>query len=138
MISSRCFIVIAWSTFATMALAQAAPVEVPLNIPYALVRAQLAERVFIEPKETLHALSDASGCNKLKLSAPRVEGAPAGGMRVAMQVEARGGTPVPGGACLLPFSWQGTVVLRGDARVADSPTAIAVRRVESGTRVASG
>jgi hypothetical protein len=118
--------------------AHGAPVEVPLNIPYALVRAQLAERVFIEPQETLHALSDASGCNKLKLSAPKVEGAPAGGMQVAMQVEARGGTPVPGGACLLPFRWSGTVILRESARVADSPTAIAFRIVDSDIRDASG
>jgi len=118
--------------------AEGAPVEVPLNIPYALVRAQLAERVFIEPNETLHALSDASGCNRLKLSAPRVEGAPAGGMQVAMQVEARGGTPVPGGSCLLPFTWQGTVILRESARVANTPTAIAFRIIDSDIRDPSG
>ena len=122
------------------AATRAAPtsVEVPLNIPYALVRAQLAERVFIEPRESLHALSDASGCNKLKLSAPEVDGAAAGGMQVAMRVEARGGTPVPGGACLLPFTWQGRVILRESARVADSPTAIAFRIVDSDIRDESG
>ncbi|MCC6706471.1 MAG: lytic transglycosylase domain-containing protein [Gammaproteobacteria bacterium] len=131
---------IAWLLCAVAMTTQAAPttVEVPLNIPYALVRAQLAERVFIEPEETLHALSDASGCNKLKLSAPTVEGAAAGGMQVAMQVEARGGTPVPGGACLLPFSWSGRLILRESARVADSPTAIAFRIVDSDIRDESG
>jgi hypothetical protein len=119
---------------------RAAPttVEVPLNIPYALVRAQLAERVFIEPEESLHALSDASGCNKLKLSAPKVEGAAAGGMQVAMRVDARGGTPMPGGACLLPFTWRGQVILRESARVGDSPTAIAFRIVDSDIRDESG
>lgn len=123
---------------AVSAWAAPTPVEVPLNIPYALVRAQLAERVFIEPLETLHALSDTSGCNRLKLSAPKVEGAPAGGMQVTMQVEARGGTPVPGGACLLPFTWVGTVILRESARVGASPTAIAFRIVDSDLRDASG
>ena len=113
-------------------------IEVPLNVPYSLVRAQLAERVFIEPQETLRALSDASGCNKLKLSAPTVDGAPAGGMQVAMQIEARGGTPMPGGACLLPFTWRGTVILRESARPAESQTAIAFRIVDSDIRDQSG
>lgn len=131
---------IAWLLGAVPMTTPAAPttVEVPLNIPYALVRAQLAERVFIEPDETLHALSDASGCNKLKLSAPKVEGAAAGGMQVAMQVQARGGTPVPGGACLLPFTWSGRLILRESARVGDSPTAIAFRIVDSDIRDESG
>ena len=100
---SRALLALLLSYLALPVWAAPTPVEVPLNIPYALVRAQLAERVFIEPKETLHALSDASGCNKLKLSAPKIEGAAAGGMQVAMHLEGRGGTPVPAGACLLPF-----------------------------------
>ncbi|MBK6661088.1 MAG: hypothetical protein IPG43_24445 [Proteobacteria bacterium] len=94
--------------------------------------------MFIEPEESLHALSDASGCNKLKLSAPKVEGAAAAGMQVAMRVDARGGTPMPGGACLLPFTWRGQVILRESARVGDSPTAIAFRIVDSDIRDESG
>ena len=111
-------------------LAFATEVTLPLSIPYALVRAQLAERVFIEPHETLHAVSDASGCNNLKLSAPRVEGASQGGVRIAMRVDARGGTPVAS-ACVLPFTWSGVIELRESAYVGNTPTAIAFRIVDS-------
>ena len=128
--ASRALSTVLLSCIALSVWAAPTSVEVPLNIPYALVRAQLAERIFIEPQETLHALSDASGCNKLKLAAPTVEGAAAGGMQVAMQVEARGGTPVPGGACLLPFSWTGTVILRESAR-ASAPHPLPLHFVSS-------
>lgn len=106
--------------------ASATDVTLPLAIPYGMVRAQLAERVFIEPKESLHALSDASGCNKLKLSAPRVEAAPQGELRITLRVDARGGTPVAS-ACVLPFTWSGVIELRESAYVGNPPSAIAFR-----------
>lgn len=113
-----------------LATPAAATVDVPVAIPYALVRNALAERVFVEPGERVQVLTDKSRCNSLVLSAPRIEGSGDGFMRVLVRMEARGGTPV-GTSCMLPFDWKGTIELRESAFIADIPQAVAFRIIDS-------
>ena len=111
--------------------------ELPLSIPYALVRNQLAERVFAGPGESVQILRDDSTCNRLSISTPQVTGTALGRVHVTVRVEAHGGTPIAS-YCVLPFSWDGVVELSEQAYVGNTASAIAFRIVDSNILDAQG
>ncbi len=114
-----------------------ATVEVPVNIPYVLVRNALAERIFTQADESIQVLTDSSRCNSLVLSQPRIESSGDGYMRVLVRLVAHGGTPL-GQSCILPFDWAGTIELRETAFIAAEPYAVAFRIADSNLLDESG
>ncbi len=97
------------------------PLSVPVTLDYALVERALTEHVFVEPGQRARLLGTPEGCNELVAARPRVAAAEDGRVRVLLDLEARGGTPL-GARCLLPFSWRGQLELFETARFGEVPT----------------
>lgn len=88
-------------------LADAKPVDLPLDLPHAFVEAMLKSQVYTGPAGTATPLDDGSGCNYLVLRDPKVDTDKAL-LRVRSRGEARIGQAF-GGQCLVIFTWSGIV-----------------------------
>lgn len=97
------------------------PLSVPVTLDYALVERALTEHVFVEPGQRARVLGTPDSCNELVAARPRVAAAEDGRLRVLLDLEARGGTPL-GTRCVLPFSWRGEIELFESARFGEVPT----------------
>jgi hypothetical protein len=87
--------------------APAREVTIPLRVSYALLHQLLFEQIYIEPEGTAQVWSDATGCNFLTLSDPRVS-EQSGRIRTLSAGVGRIGTPV-GKGCLTLVDWKGAV-----------------------------
>lgn len=108
----------------------AAPVELPVNLDYALVSDALSRQIFQGSGGQAELLRDNRGCNQLTLSEPRVSGTDTGLLRLTTRVSARVGTPV-GGRCLLPFAWNGRIETFKEALVAPGSGRVTFRVTDS-------
>lgn len=88
-------------------LADAKPVDLPLDIPHRFVEAMLKSQVFKGPGGTATPLDDGSGCNYLVLRDPHAD-TDKQLLRVRSRGEARVGRAF-GDQCLVVFSWTGIV-----------------------------
>ncbi len=106
---------------ATLGASPPLPLSVPVTLDYALIERALTEHVFVEPGQRARVLGTPDGCNELVAARPRVAAAEDGRLRVLLDLEARGGTPL-GTRCLLPFSWRGQLEVFESARFGEVPT----------------
>lgn len=108
----------------------AATVEVPVSLDYRIVEEALAQQVFTGPEHTAEVFSDASGCNALILSNPRVSGGEGERLVLVTDMRASVGTPMLG-KCRFAKTWDGVVETVQTAEVSSGRSAVAFRVVES-------
>jgi len=111
--------------------------ELPLTIPYAMVRQALADSLFQGPGAELELVRDNRGCNHVRIGAPRLAAGAPGELLLTLDIKVRGGTPLAD-LCLLPFTWQGRVEVREEVYIGLAPTALAFRVREARLRTAEG
>lgn len=108
----------------------AAPIELPVNLDYAVVSDALERQVFQGPEGNAELFRDSNDCNYLMLHEPRVEGTDNGLVRLTTGVRARAGTPV-GGRCMLPFAWNGSIETFKEALVEPGSGRVSFRVIDS-------
>ena len=113
------------------------PLSVPVTLDYALIERALTEHVFVEPGQRARVLGTSRGCNELVAARPRVTAAEDGRLRVLLDLEARGGTPL-GTRCVLPFTWRGQLELFESARFGEVPTRLEFHVTDSRLAADSG
>ncbi|MCP5199029.1 MAG: lytic transglycosylase domain-containing protein [Gammaproteobacteria bacterium] len=123
-------VLLALLVLSARAAAATTPVTVPVTLPYALLERALAEHVFATADGRLEVLRDGQACNRLVLARPRVAAQGDGRVRVTLDVEAHGGSPL-GTRCLLPFTWHGTLDLVETPFLEAAPLRIGFRVTDS-------
>lgn len=114
----------------SQAAAAPVPVNIPVGLEYGLIEQALREHLFSGAGASLTVSQDASGCNRLAVAEPRVAASGDGRVAVTLDVTLRGGTPVAG-RCVLPFAWDGSVVLIETPTFAGTPDKLAFRITDS-------
>ena len=122
------FVVAPW--MGSPAAAAPLPVNVPVGLEYTLIEQALREHLFTGDGASLTVTEDPSACNRLTVAEPRVAASGDGRVAVTLDVALRGGTPVAG-RCVLPFAWNGTVVLIETPTFRDVPGKLAFHITDS-------
>jgi len=110
--------------------APAAMLEIPVALDYRIVEQALGEQVFSGPGGTAEVYADATRCNTLVLSEPRVEGADDGRVRLLTSLRAHAGTPLFG-RCWFAKSWSGLIETVQTAQVTPEASGVSFRVVDS-------
>jgi hypothetical protein len=86
----------------------ASELSVPVTLDYRILDRALNEQLLPGVGRSAELLTDSSGCNSLRLSNPRIEGADSGLVRIRTRISTRTGIPA-GDRCMLPLEWNGVV-----------------------------
>lgn len=121
-------LVLGWSLAAPGAIA--GQIALPLSLDYGLLGNVLRDQVLGASRDSAEVYADQSGCNRLAISNPRVQGAEAGRVRILVDARANIGTPVSQ-SCALPINWDGTLELIEEAYIEADKATIAFRVVDS-------
>ena len=88
---------------------RAESLRLPLTVDLPLLRTLIVQQAYPIPGEKASILNMGQGCNQIALLSPRVS-VDQGYLRYQTGVAIKWGTPVMG-ACVTPFTWEGSVVL---------------------------
>jgi len=127
-----CALALALAASATLAPAgaRAAVLEIPVALDYRIVEQALGEQLFSGPGGTAEVYADATRCNTLVLSEPRVEGTDDGQVRLLTSLHAQAGTPLFG-RCWFAKSWRGLIKTVQTAQVPAGGSLVSFRVVDS-------
>ena len=107
----RCVCTLLLALFCVLAAAgvRAESLRLPLTVDLELLRTLIVQQAYPIPGEKASILNMGQGCNQIALLSPRVS-VDQGYLRYQTGVAIKWGTPVMG-ACVTPFTWEGSVVL---------------------------
>ncbi|MCP8688910.1 lytic transglycosylase domain-containing protein [Marinobacterium sedimentorum] len=108
----------------------ATELNLTVTLDYRILDRALEEQRLSDPGKAVELLADSSGCNSLRLSSPRIEGADGSQIRILTDLSTRTGIPT-GNHCMLPLEWKGVVETLHQAYIDQSRPAIHIRTTNS-------